>query len=380
MTTAVDVAVIGGGIVGLSCAWRLAGQGLSVAVVDPAPGSGASHVAAGMLAPVTEVHHGEERLLALALEGARRWPGFAARLEAETGIDVGYRRGGILAVAFDDDDLRSLEELRGFQASLGLSVTRLDRRACRRREPWLSPRVRGGSLAEDDHQVDPRRVLEALLAAARTAGVLLVAEPAVSVILSGDRVVGVATPTRRVAAATVVVAAGAWSRGVEGIPASALPPVRPVKGQILRLRFDPRDPPLRGVVRGLAAGRAVYLVPRDSGELVVGATVEELGFDTTTTAGAVHDLLHAAADLVPGVAELELVEAAAGLRPGTPDNAPLLGPGPLDGLLLATGHHRNGVLLAPITAAAIVGAVTTGAVPAFAAGFAPGRFSPCTSS
>lgn len=375
-----DVAVVGGGVIGLACAWRLAQRGASVTVFDPAPGAGASHAAAGMLAPVTEVHHGEEPLLALNLASAQLWPAFAAELVEAAGIDIGYRTDGTLAVALDDDDLRSLEELRGFQESLHLPVTRLSSRECRTREPSLSPRVRGGVLAANDHQVDSRLAVQALLATVERSGVTVVREPVSALSVAGRAVTGVDTPGGPHACGTVVVAAGSWSADIAGIPPAVVPPVRPVKGQILRLRFDPAAAPLLGTVRGLVAGRSVYLVPRSHGELVVGATVEEVGFDTTVTAGAVHDLLQAAIDLVPEVGELELVEATARLRPGTPDNAPLLGPTGLGGLVLATGHHRNGVLLAPVTAEVITSVVTTGTVPPTAVGFDPGRFQRCISA
>ncbi|MEX2659415.1 MAG: glycine oxidase ThiO [Acidimicrobiales bacterium] len=377
MTGPVDVGIVGGGVVGLACAWRLAQRGLSVTVVDPSPGEGASHAAAGMLAPVTEAHYGEEPLLALNLESARRWPAFAAELEEEGG-DVGYRDEGTLAVALDDDDLRALDELRRFQESLGLGVERLRARACRAAEPCLSPRVRGGVLVAGDHQVDSRLVVRALLAAAGRSGATIRRERVTGVVAEAGRVAGLRTDAGALHCATVVVAAGCWSAGIGGVPPEVLPPVRPVKGQILRLRFDPAVPPLTSTVRGLAAGRSVYLVPRARGELVVGATVEERGFDTTVTAEAVHDLLAAAIALVPEVGQLELVETTAGLRPGTPDNAPALGATDIAGLAVATGHHRNGVLLAPVTADAIVSLVTDGAVPPLATAFDPRRFARCT--
>lgn len=377
VTNGSDVVVIGGGVIGVACAWRLAQRGASVTVVDPAPGSGASHAAAGMLAPVTEVHYGEEPLLGLNVESAGRWPGFAAELTEASGVDVGYRAGGTLAVAFDDDDLRALEELRRFQESLGLGVERLRARECRAREPWLSPRVRGGVLAEGDHQVDNRSLVRALIVSAERAGVVFVHERATRLRVVADRAVGVTTVDQFVSSGVVVLAAGSWSAGLDGVPPDAAPPVRPVKGQILRLLFDPAAPPLTGNVRGLAAGRAVYLVPRANGELVVGATVEELGFDTTVTAGAVHDLLRAAIDLVPGVGELELVESVAGLRPGTPDNAPIIGLTALEGLVAATGHYRNGILLTPVTADSITSVVVDGVALPVAAPFGPGRFQRC---
>jgi len=358
VTTSADVAIVGGGIIGLSCAWRLRQHGRSVAVVDPTPGAGASHVAAGMLAPVTEVHYGEQSLLALNLASAARWPDFAAELEHVTGQCIGYRRDGTLAVAADDDELRVLDTVRQFQESLCLRVTRLGRRACREREPALSPRVRGGVLAEDDHQVDPRSTVEALLLACERAGVRF--ERARAAEVAGGMV---ETTDGPIACGVVVHAAGCWSGS----------PVRPVKGQILRLRFDPAAPPLIATVRGVD----VYLVPRATGELVVGATVEEQGFDTAATAGAVYGLLHAGMRLVPGISELPIVEAGAGLRPGTPDNAPLLGPTDVEGVVAATGHYRNGVLLAPITAEIVAELVDTGVVPALARPFDARRFVAC---
>ncbi|HEX4819717.1 MAG TPA: glycine oxidase ThiO [Acidimicrobiales bacterium] len=351
-----DVAVVGGGAIGLACAWRAAQRGLSVTVVDPAPGSGASHVAAGMLCPVTEVHYGEEPLLALTLESARRWPSFAHEVEAASGVDVGHRTEGTIAVAFDEDDLRALEDLLRFQQSLGLTVERLRSRDCRVLEPQLSPRVRGGLLVSGDHQVDNRRLVTALLDACARAGVRF----------EHRRVDSLSS----VSAERVVLAAGSWSAELDDVP------VRPVKGQILRLRFDPDDAPLSRNVRGFAQGRSVYLVPRVDGELVVGATVEEQGFDTSVTAGAVYDLLCAATDLVPGVAELELVESIAGLRPGTPDNAPVIGVSPRDPrVVYATGHYRNGILLTPVTADAVASLLIDGCVPAVVAPFGVERFS-----
>jgi glycine oxidase len=309
-----------------------------------------------MLCPVTEVHYGEEPLLALTLESARRWSSFAAEVEAASGLDVGYRTDGTLAVAFDEDDLRALEELLRFQQSLGLAVERLRSRECRAFEPQLSPRVRGGLFVSGDHQVDNRKLVAALLEACARAGVRF----------EHRRVDALSS----VSADRVVLAAGSWSAALDAVP------VRPVKGQIVRLRFDPDDAPLSHNVRGFAEGRSVYLVPRVDGELVVGATVEEQGFDTSVTAGAVHDLLRAATDLVPGVAELELVESIAGLRPGTPDNAPVIGVSPRDRrVVYATGHYRNGILLTPVTADAVASMLTDEVVPAVVAPFGVERFS-----
>jgi glycine oxidase len=362
----VHAVVVGGGAIGLSVAWRAAERGVRVTVVDPAPASGASRVAAGMLAPVTEVHFGEEGLLALALESSRRYPDFVGELEVATGQSTGYRPCGTLAVARDGDDLAELHQVAAYQERLGLTVERVRARDCRALEPALAPGIRGGVLVEGDHQVDPRRLLAALLAACRRAGVVLVQsralrwEPGRLHLDNGPAL----------APDVVVLASGAWSTRLEGLPTALAALVRPVKGQLARLHGDPF---LSHNVRGLDA----YLVPRADGEVVVGATVEERGFDPTVTAGAVHDLLRAAVELVPDVRELALVSTEAGFRPGTPDNAPLLGSAE-DGLVLATGHYRNGILLAPVTADAIADLLVTGALPAIAAPFAPARFARST--
>jgi glycine oxidase len=349
------IVVVGGGLVGLAAAWRLASGGRTVTVVDPAPASAASHVAAGMLAPVSEVRYGEERLLALSLESLARYPDFVGELEAVTGHTVGLRRTGTLVVATDAGDRAMLSDVHAFQTKLGLTATLLTSRECRALEPMLAPSVRAGLFVESDHSVDNRRLAAALLEAVRRCGVDVVRRRVADVVVRDGAVHGVrlddGTP---IGADAVVVAAGPWSADLGGLPPGAVPAVRPVKGQILRLR----GPVLLGrTVRAIVAGHEVYLVPRADGELVVGATVEEMGFDTTVRAGAVYDLLRDAHVVVPGVAELTLAESAAGLRPGSPDNAPIVGRTTVDGLVVATGHHRNGVLLTPVTADLVVDAV-----------------------
>jgi glycine oxidase len=368
--------VVGAGAIGLACAWRLAQRDLGVCVVDPDPGRGASRVAAGMLAPVTEVHFGEEPLLALNLESARRYPSFVEELEGRAGRSVGYIACGTLAVAADADDHAALGRLHDFQRRLGLDVERLTSRECRRLEPSLAPTVRGGLRVGQDHQVDPRRLVEALHAAGSGAGVQVVRRRVAEIPVGpGDRVDrvnlddGTSITTR-----CVVLAGGAWSGEVAGLPPGSVPPVRPVKGQLLRLRQRSGPALLRGNVRGLVAGSGVYLVPRADGEVVVGATMEEQGFDTSVTAGAVHDLLRDAYALVPGVTELELAETSAGLRPCTPDNAPVIGRSPVEGLVLAIGHFRNGILLTPVTADLVGDIVTGGSVPELARAFGADRF------
>ncbi|MCW7945318.1 glycine oxidase [Streptomyces hygroscopicus] len=375
-TSTSDVLVVGGGIIGLVTAWRAAQRGFATSVVDPEPGGGAAQVAAGMLAAVTELHYGEQTLLALNLESARRYPDFVAELTGATGRDLGYRRCGTLAVALDADDRAHLRELHALQQRSGLASEWLSGRECRRLEPMLAPGVRGGLRVDADHQIDPRRLVGALMTACERAGVVFHRQWAERLTVVRERAAGVTTADGTgLAAGQVVLAAGSLSGRLGGLPREVLPPVRPVKGQVLRLTVPKRYAPfLSRTVRAVVRGSQVYLVPRESGELVVGATSEELGWDTTVTAGGVYELLRDAHELVPGITELPLTETRAGLRPGSPDNAPLLGPAQLDGLLLATGHYRNGVLLTPVTGDVMAHALTTGELPDEARPFTPRRF------
>jgi glycine oxidase len=374
----VDVAVIGGGIVGLSVAWRAAGRGMSVVLLERGTigTGGASRVAAGMLAPVSEVEYGPggRRVLELGLRSARMWPRFAAELEAVSGRRVGLSTSGTLMLARDEDEARELERKLTFRASLGLRAERLRPSEARAREPSLAPTVRLALWAPDDHAVDPRLALAALRGACETTGVALREHAAVAELEldeSGARVRGVVLQRgERVRAARVVVAAGAWSAQIEGVPAGV--PVRPVKGQTLRLR-DPAGP---GLLRGAVRFEGGYLVPRAEGRYVLGATVEERGFEDAPTAGAIYELLRDAHELVPGVSELEIEELCVGLRPGTPDNAPAIGPGALPGLVWASGHYRNGILLAPLTAELVAGVLAGEPADPLLSACAPARFAP----
>jgi glycine oxidase len=353
----VDVAIVGGGIIGLAVAWRACAKGLSVTVLErDAVGQGTSHVAAGMLAPVAEVEFGDagQAVLELGLRSAEMWPEFAAELERASGEEVGLRRTGTLVVARDEDEARELERQIAFRESLGLRTSRLLPSAARAREPALAPTVRLALEAPEDHSVDPRLVLVALRRACEAAGVRLRERSPVTRVVLDDastRVTGVVLEDGEcVAARHVAIAAGAWSGRLEGLPAAARVPVRPVKGQILRLR-DPAGP---GLLERVVRFEGGYLVPRGDGRYVLGATVEERGFELHATAGGVYELLRDAHEVVPGVSELQIEELCVGLRPGTPDNLPMIGAGALEGLIWATGHHRNGILLAPLTAELVV--------------------------
>lgn len=364
-----DVIVVGGGVIGLATAWRASRAGLKVAVADARPARGASWAAAGMLAPVTEVHPGEESLLTLNLVAASRWPVWVEELTSDSGLEPGYRQTGTLVVARDADENEALAELFRFQKELGLQATRMRSRECRSLEPLLSPRVRGGIHVEGDHQVDNRALLSGLVEACERRGVAFVRSNVAS-IAGDDRVNGVELVGGQVIeCSSVVLAAGTWS-GLIGMPRGLSLDLRPVKGQLLVLRGPQSSPLVQRTVRG----RDVYLVPRADGRVIVGASSEEMGFDSSVRAGAVFDLLRDAYELVPGLAELELSEICVGLRPATPDNAPVLGPSNVDGLHLATGHYRNGILLAPVTADALVASLADGVLPPEAAPFSPDRF------
>lgn len=373
-----DLLIVGGGVIGLSAGWKASIAGMRVAVVDPSPGRGSTWAAAGMLAPVTEVHYGEEPLLRLNLASCGRWPAFALELEAASGRGVGYRRCGTLLVGIEEGDRTWLEELHDFQKELGLDVEWLSGRQARSLEPNLSPNVRAGMRAIGDHQVDNRLLVAALLDAFEGCGGTLCRSRADALEWRGGTVEGVRLDDGTLLrSGSVVLAAGAWSADLEGVPKANVPPVRPVKGQILRLETPPGAALLERSVRGLVNGRPVYFVPRESGTVVLGATVEEMGFDTSVTIGAVYEMLRDAHRVVPGVSELALSEVTAGLRPGSPDNSPIVGsltPSNDTGVVVATGHYRNGILLAPITAEAVVALVSGQDPPAEVAPFSAARF------
>ena len=345
------VVVIGAGVIGLGIAWRLAARA-AVTVFDRGKaGAGASHAAAGMLAACAEAEPGEETLVALGRESQRRWPAFAEELERTTGVDVELRTEGTLVVALTADDQATIAHHLEFQRQLALPLEWLSAAATRAREPRLAGKIAGALFSPEDHQVDNRKLAHALRIAAEQAGVdIREHQPVKELVVQGGQARGVVLDDgTSVPADIVVLAAGAWSRGIGGLPPDRRPPVRPIKGQMLALRMDPAAPLLSHVL--WAPG--VYLVPRRDGRLIVGATVEEKGFDDTITAGGLLTLLEAAWRAIPAVEELPVDEIWVGHRPGSRDDAPILGPGPLAGLFYATGHHRNGILLAPVTADAM---------------------------
>jgi glycine oxidase len=368
-----NVAIIGAGVIGLAIAWRLAALGVAVRIFDRgAAGAGASHAAAGMLAACAEAEPGEEALVALGRESQARWPAFAAELLAASGIDVELRPEGTLLLALTADDQARLTHQLVFQQKLGLPLQWISASDTRRREPHLAGKLAGAVFSPEDTQVDNRKLVAALRVAAEAAGASVSEYQPVSAISSrGGRVDGIILgDDTKVAADVVVLAAGAWARSIEGVDAKLRPPVRPIKGQMLALRMDAAAPLLSHVVWAPSA----YLVPRRDGRLLVGATVEEKGYDTSLTAGGILTLLEAAWRAVPAIEELAIDEMWVGHRPGSRDDAPILGAGPVDGLIYATGHHRNGILLAPITAHAIARLILDGVVEAVIRPFGIERF------
>jgi glycine oxidase len=370
-----DAVFVGGGVIGLASAWRAAQGGARVCVLERAePPAGATNVAAGMLAPVGELSFGEPELLSMMLAAAELWPEFVTELEAVSGEGTGHQANGALVVALDRDEAGELRRRHELQQELGLETEWLTPRRCRELEPGLSTSFVGGVHAPDDASVDPRRLALALAAALRAAGgELRTGTEVIDGLWDGERLVGVrAADGAEVHADAVVLCNGAWAGQTAWLPPEARPPVRPVKGEVIELRPREDGPPVAS--RNIASER-IYLVPRDDGRLIAGATQEERGFDTTITAGGVHELLREAYRVLPDVAEMELAGMIAGLRPGSPDNLPIVGRGAVEGLVLATGHFRNGILLAPITADAVAATLAGTEPPASIAAADPKRSS-----
>ena len=356
-----DLAVAGGGAIGLASAWRAAGRGLRTVVID-AGDPGAWHVAAGMLAPVAEAHVGDAAAVELGLRAARGFADFVGEL----GEDIGHRTTGTLLVARDRDEAEALERELAFRRELGLEVERLRPSQARRAEPALAPTVRLALDMPGDHSVDPRRMVTALADAFERAGGTIRRGRVAAVEMRDERAVGLRLDSGEVVLADQVLLAP----GTGHVDAPDPVPVRPVKGQVLRLR-DPRGP---GLIDRTVRGPDAYLVPRADGSYVLGATMEERGADTAPTAGGVYELLRDMSEIVPGVLELEIEELLAGLRPATPDNLPAIGLGTVEGLLWAAGHFRNGILLAPLTADLIAAAAAGEPLPEWAAIADPRRF------
>jgi glycine oxidase len=366
------IVIIGAGICGLGIGWQLAKAGCPVTLVERGEaGRATSWAAGGMLAPQVEAEPGEESLLPLLLESRALWADFAAELAADAGMAVDYRTEGTMVVALHRDDHARLDFLASYYREQGLGVDVLSGREALRREPYLSRRVVGGLYSPLDHQVDNRKVVEAMKRAfLACGGILREACPALRLETAGGRVAGVALADGVIAADAVVLATGPWARELPGLPSDFLAPVRPVKGQMAAVQMNASEPLLRHVV-WIPDG---YMIPRLDGRLLIGGTVEDVGFDDALTAGGLMDILRNAWEALPGIYDLPIVETWTGYRPTSRDDAPILGPSGLEGLIYALGHHRNGILLAPITARATARYVLEGSLPASVRPFTMARF------
>lgn len=371
-----DICVVGGGVIGLAIAFELAERGRHVTVLERGRigERAAAGVAAGMLAPVFEADHLDPELTPLALESRASYGAWVRRVEAAAGMRVGYDATGALIVALHRDHQARIDHLGAFMRERGLVAEPVGRAELRELEPVLAPSAIGGLRAADDHQVDPRRLLAALRAALERASATVLEETRVTAVSPAAGRAEV-TFERQGRAATigaeqVVLAAGAWT---SELACAADLPLRPVRGLILRLRGEP-------LIRHVVRTPDVYLVPRGDGELVVGATMEERGFDDRAPAGDVHDLLREATRVVPAVRDLALTECAVGFRPALRDHRPAIGATRDPAVFVATGHYRNGVLLAPLTAALLADEMLEGRRDARLDAFRADRFAAVVAS
>jgi glycine oxidase len=371
------VIIIGGGVIGLGVGWQLAKAGCAVTIYErDKAGRAASWAAAGMLAPLAEVHFEERELLQLGSYSCRMYPTWVEELEAASQSAIGYRTEGTLVVGLDRDDAQLLRHLHESQKLLDLHVEWLTGPEARELEPLLSPKISAAISCRDDHQVDNRLMVKALLTAYQRAGGRLCENVSVEKIdIRNGRAIGVWVKGVLHEADTIVLAAGCWSGEIDGLPENLKPPVRPVKGQMLSLQME-AGITLQKVIRTPRAKYAtdVYLVPKNDGRLIIGATSEEMGFDLRLTAGGVFELLRGAWEAVPGIYDLPILETWAGLRPGSRDNAPILGRTAVKNLIMATGHYRNGILLTPVTAREIAALILTGNTSEVIAPFQLSRF------
>lgn len=362
-----DALIIGGGLIGCAIAWELRKAGLAVTVVERQhPGEEASTAAAGMLAPSAEIVHGPD-LLPLAQASNEIYPAFITEIEAASGLTVEHRREGTLLVALCDAEARRLEQWAEVAVQKGLQAVVLNPQLARQREPNLSESVQKAVYLASDTQLDTRRLMHAVLLAAVRQGVeIRTGVTVTAAACEAGRVVGVETTEGRLSAGVVVNAAGSWAGSIAGCERYA--PTRPIRGQIVQVRHSP------AAIRHVLRSEAGYLVPRAHGRILAGSTMEDVGYDRRVTTAGVRRLLEVAQELVPSLAEAQFEEAWAGLRPDTPDHKPILGPTDVNGLFIATGHFRNGILLAPITARLMKELIVDGRASLDLAEFSPMRF------
>lgn len=372
------IVIVGGGVSGLAIGWRLAQAGQNVTVFERnKAGMESTWAAAGMLAPQIEAEYGEEMLLPLAMASHKIWPDFSKELKAETGISIDHRREGTIQVSLDRDEQEQLDHRFSFLSRNQLEVEKLSAYEVRRLEPHISRAVTGGIYSPQDHQVDNRALAVALQIAFEKAGGILREQCSVEeIVIEKDYVTGIVVNGEKITVDHVVVAAGAWSRNIPGIPEISRPPVRPLKGQMVALEMPKSAPLISHVIWGPGNSIVsnVYLAPKSDGRLILGATVEEMGFDKRMTGGGLLEILRAAWEVLPGIYDLPVIDSWSGLRPASRDDAPILGSSGIGGLTYATGHHRNGILLSPITASEISSYIIEGKGSNLIDSFSVGRF------
>ena len=373
------IIIIGGGVIGLGIGWQLAKAGAAVTIHERGQaGRGASWAAGGMLGPIAEAHIDELNLLKLSNQSLARYPEWVHELETETDMSIGYRAEGTLIIGIQPDDTYQLQHAYNLYQDLGLNVEWLSGQQAREIESALTPYVTAAIRCQTDHQVDNRLMVQALQSAYQSRGGVLHQNSTVQkIVIENGTATGVQTQDSFQDADVCILAAGCWSAQISGLPDTLIPPVRPVKGQMLALQMREGIMMIRNVIRTVKARypMPVYLVPRTDGRLIVGATTEELGFDTDLIVGGIYELLHGAFEAVPRIYELPLIETWTGLRPGSSDNAPILGKTSIENLIYATGHYRNGILLTPITAYEISKLILTGETSETIAPFHLDRFS-----
>jgi glycine oxidase len=368
-----DVLVIGAGVVGLGVGWELRCRGLDVTVLERGePGSGASRASGGMLGPIAEAQIEEPELVTFGLESLGMYPAFVERLEADAAAACGFRPEGTLLVAVTRDHRSELEHLEETFRSKGLTATPLTSREVLEREPYLSRRVLSGLFVKEDQRIEPRALVDCLARAFLSRGGVLETGVRVDAVSATAGRAGAVHAVRsdgremEVECSRVVVAAGAWAW--EGIDLPLPDPgLRPVKGQLLRLRGP-------GLLKQVVRSPDIYLIPQLDGDLLVGATMEEMGFDLTASAGGTLDLLRFGWQVLPAIYDMELSETSVGLRPAMDDHLPVISPAGIDGMYLAVGHFRKGILLAPATSRYLADWIETGTRPASLEPFGIERF------
>jgi glycine oxidase len=366
-----DVLVVGAGLIGSSIALELASQKLQVALLDrQQPGREASWAAAGMLSPGPDAPE-DLPLVPLAKESLRLYPDFISSIEEASGYRVAFVREGALEIFHDSDGAAKRDQLLAEYTELGLVGAVISPEAARASEPALNPNVNAIAWLAGEATVDPRQLIEAAIAAAKNSGVTILTSQSVTSVLAESGASIVVANGQKISAGNVVIAAGSFcgsigqdaARGAIGMARYA--PTHPVRGQMIAMRS--KKVKLKKVLRSEHG----YIVPRTDGRIIAGSTLENVGFNRETTQEGLRKILDAAIALAPGLADAEIVETWAGLRPGTPDHLPIIGPTDIPGLLIATGHYRNGILLAPVTAKLIGDWIVEGK-----ARFSVDRFSP----